>query len=191
MLDTTIHKQTQITLIRHETFYKHEHRYYPEIVTDTTTRNSERKDTPNNVVIIWTNVLFPRVMVTLVDFGSPVLGLLVFQSFHFERTLKKIILDIRCDHQLFLLVYFVLVCCTLFVLCIFCTCVLYIVLCVFCTCVLYIVLYVFCTCVLYIVLCVFCTCVLYIVCFVCILYMCVVHCLFCVMFLSLGVTISN
>ena len=56
-------------------------------------------------------------MVTLVDFGSPVLGLLVFQSFHFERTLKKIILDIRCDHQLFLLVYFVLVCCTLFVLC--------------------------------------------------------------------------
>jgi hypothetical protein len=52
MLDTTIHKQTQITLIRHETCYKHEHRYYPEIVTDTTTRNSERKDTPNNVVII-------------------------------------------------------------------------------------------------------------------------------------------
>jgi hypothetical protein len=52
LLDTTIHKQTQITLIRHETCYKHEHRYYPEIVTDTTTWNSERKDTPNNVVII-------------------------------------------------------------------------------------------------------------------------------------------
>ena len=47
VLDTTIRKQTQITLIRHETCYKHEHRYYPEIVTDTTTRNSERKDTPN------------------------------------------------------------------------------------------------------------------------------------------------
>ena len=52
LLDTTIHKQTQITLIRHETCYKHEHRYYPEIVKDTTTWNSERKDTPNNVVII-------------------------------------------------------------------------------------------------------------------------------------------
>ena len=52
VLDTTIHKQTQITLTRHDTCCKHEHRYYPEIVTDTATRNSERKDTPNSVVII-------------------------------------------------------------------------------------------------------------------------------------------
>jgi hypothetical protein len=152
LLDTTIHKQTQITLIRHETCYKHEHRYYPEIVTDTTTRNSERKDTPNNVVIIWTNVLFPRAMVTLVDFGCPVLGLLVFQSFHFE--LKKIILDIRRDHQLFLLVYFVHVCCTLF-------CVYFVHVCCTLFCV-----YVVHVCCTWFILCVFCTCVLYIVCFV-------------------------
>ena len=48
VLDTTIHKQTQI---RHELSYKqlevktNRTSFYAEIVTDLTTRNSERKDT--------------------------------------------------------------------------------------------------------------------------------------------------
>jgi hypothetical protein len=51
MLDNTMRKQTQITLIRHEPSYKQleykrtEHRFYAEIVTNITTRNSELKDT--------------------------------------------------------------------------------------------------------------------------------------------------
>ena len=101
---------------------------------------------------------------TLVDFGSPILGLLVFQSFHFE--LKKIILDIRRDHQLFLLVYFVLVCCTLFfVYFVHVCCTLFCVYFVHVCCTLFCVYVVHVCCTLF-VLCVFCTCVLYIVCFV-------------------------